>query len=210
MVRTFFTHLRQQWMGALALFFVLTGGTAYALDGSNTVFSDDIVNGEVKNDDLGANSVGAAKIADQQVKNADLGNGAVTQAKLQPPAAASSAGLLNAFGGCPPGANAWEDFSPDVNNEVGYHRDLLGRVHLQGVAVMCGAPPSSLRVFTLPLGYRPARREHHAAVYSTGVKELWIDPNGDVIAINIGSPGNWVSLDGVTFRCTPPGNNGCP
>jgi hypothetical protein len=32
----------------LALFLVLTGGTAIALDGHNTVFSDDIVNGKVK------------------------------------------------------------------------------------------------------------------------------------------------------------------
>ena len=34
-------HLRRQWMGALALFLVLTGGVAYAAD---TVFSTDIVN----------------------------------------------------------------------------------------------------------------------------------------------------------------------
>jgi hypothetical protein len=38
-------HLRSNVVGYLALFLVLTGGTAYALDGSNTVFSDDIVNG---------------------------------------------------------------------------------------------------------------------------------------------------------------------
>ena len=45
-------HLRQQWLGALAVALVLTGGTAYALDGSNTVFSDDIVNGEVRTADI--------------------------------------------------------------------------------------------------------------------------------------------------------------
>jgi hypothetical protein len=63
-------------MGALALFFVLTGGTAYALDGSNTVFSDDIVNGEVRQDDVAANSIGSNKIVDRSVKNADLSIGA--------------------------------------------------------------------------------------------------------------------------------------
>ena len=63
-------------VSTLCLFLLLAGGTAYALDGSNTVFSDDIVNGEVKNDDLAANAVGSGKIADQQVKNADLGAGA--------------------------------------------------------------------------------------------------------------------------------------
>lgn len=38
----------------LALFLVLTGGTAVALNGSNTVFSDDITNGQVKSADIGA------------------------------------------------------------------------------------------------------------------------------------------------------------
>ena len=32
---------------------MLTGGTAYALDGSNTVFTDDLVNGDVKVADIG-------------------------------------------------------------------------------------------------------------------------------------------------------------
>jgi hypothetical protein len=31
---------------------VLTGGTAYALDGSNTVFGDDIVDGQVRTADI--------------------------------------------------------------------------------------------------------------------------------------------------------------
>ncbi len=60
-------------MVTLLAFVVLAGGTAYA---ANTVFSSDIVNGEVKNDDLAANAVGGAKIADRQVKNADLSIGA--------------------------------------------------------------------------------------------------------------------------------------
>ena len=42
-------HLRRQWMGALALFLVLTGGVAYA---ANTVFSTDIVNNEVYGSDV--------------------------------------------------------------------------------------------------------------------------------------------------------------
>ena len=71
-----FAHVRQQWIGTLALLLVLTGGTAYALDGTNTVYTDDIVDGEVRNDDLGADSVGSAKIIDKQVKNADLSIGA--------------------------------------------------------------------------------------------------------------------------------------
>ncbi len=42
----------RQWAGLLALFLVLTSGTAYALAGSNTVFSDDIVDGTVSSADV--------------------------------------------------------------------------------------------------------------------------------------------------------------
>ena len=34
-------------MSTLAVFFALAGGTAYALDGSNTVFTDDIIDNQV-------------------------------------------------------------------------------------------------------------------------------------------------------------------
>jgi hypothetical protein len=39
-------------ISSLCLFLLLGGGTAVALSGSNTVFSDDIVNGQVKSQDL--------------------------------------------------------------------------------------------------------------------------------------------------------------
>src|SRR4051812_8147085 len=77
MTRKLLAHLRGQWIGALALLLVLTGGTAYALDGSNTVFSDDIVNGEVKVADVGQGAVATDELANGQVKSADLGDGEV-------------------------------------------------------------------------------------------------------------------------------------
>jgi hypothetical protein len=77
-----FAHLRQQWIGVLALLLVLTGGTAYALDGSNTVFSDDLVNGEVKVADVGQGAVATEEIANSQVKAADIGDGEVQTADL--------------------------------------------------------------------------------------------------------------------------------
>jgi hypothetical protein len=42
----------------ILLFLVLGGGSAYALAGSNTVFSDDIVNGQVKSQDLATPAMG--------------------------------------------------------------------------------------------------------------------------------------------------------
>jgi hypothetical protein len=72
-------HIRSNVVGYVALFLALTG-TAYAVDGplagQNQVGSEDIINGEVKNADLGADSVASGKIQDGQVKNADLSIGA--------------------------------------------------------------------------------------------------------------------------------------
>jgi hypothetical protein len=71
-------HIRSNVIGYIALFSFAMGGTAYATHpgGANTISSADIVNGEVRNDDLGANAVGSGKIADGSVKNADLSIGA--------------------------------------------------------------------------------------------------------------------------------------
>ena len=56
-------------VGALALFVVLTGGTAYA---ANTVFSSDIVNGEVKTADLANNAVRTGKVLNENLTGADI------------------------------------------------------------------------------------------------------------------------------------------
>jgi hypothetical protein len=108
MASKLFAHLRRQWMGALALFLVLTGGTAVALDGHNTVFSDDIVNHQVKAKDL--------------VK----------------PGAVKSAGLpTNPSGDCAQTPGEWAEFDPDQRGQLGYYRDVDGVVHLNGAAVDC-------------------------------------------------------------------------
>ena len=75
----FLAHLRGQWMGALALFLVLTGGIAY---GANTVFSTDIVNGEVKTADIGTEEVTTADIANLGVQTADIADDAVNKLKI--------------------------------------------------------------------------------------------------------------------------------
>jgi hypothetical protein len=59
MFRGVLVHVRAQWAGFLALFLVIAGGTAYA---ANTVFSTDIVDGEVKTADIDNNAVRSTKI----------------------------------------------------------------------------------------------------------------------------------------------------
>ena len=53
---------------------------AYA---ANTVFSTDIVDGEVKTADLGSNAVTAAKVKDGEIKAAEIATDAVGAAELQ-------------------------------------------------------------------------------------------------------------------------------
>src|SRR3954464_8966190 len=56
MSRRILGHLRSHVVAYVALFFALTGSAA-ALTGQNTVFSDDITNGEVKSADIGGGEV---------------------------------------------------------------------------------------------------------------------------------------------------------
>jgi hypothetical protein len=78
-VRAAFRH---QWAGLIALFLVLTGGSAYALDGSNTVFSDDIVNGEVKEADVGQGAVASPELKDDSIVAGDVAPNTLNSARI--------------------------------------------------------------------------------------------------------------------------------
>ena len=92
-------HIRSNIVGYIALFLVLTAGTAYALPGSNTVFSDDIVNGQVQAVDLSPSSVGTTRLIDGGVATADLRAGAVTSAKIADGQVQAADIAANAVGG---------------------------------------------------------------------------------------------------------------
>ena len=88
------SYLRQQHMGLLALFLVVSGGTAFALNGSNTVFSDDIVNGQVRSSDLQDNGARSADVRDD-----DLAGGGLTAADLRAGSVGGSEVAANALTG---------------------------------------------------------------------------------------------------------------
>lgn len=79
-------------VSSVCLFLVLGGGTAVALTGANTVFSDDITNGEVKNGDIASNavsnpklrndSVGGGKVAPESLSGGDLAGDSVMGADV--------------------------------------------------------------------------------------------------------------------------------
>lgn len=82
-------HEDRQATGAVRLdhpILILSGGTAYALDGHNTVFSDDIVNGEVKTADIGDGQVRSVDVANDTtgfaLRGADVANGSLTRADV--------------------------------------------------------------------------------------------------------------------------------
>ena len=56
-------------MSTIAVFGVVAGGTAYA---ANTVFSADIVDGEVKASDIGTNAVDSARVRDNTLNTFDV------------------------------------------------------------------------------------------------------------------------------------------
>ena len=65
-------HLRSNVVGYLALFVALSG-TAVALPATNTVFSDDIVNGEVTTRDISdTNGVRSADVRDDDKNGGGL------------------------------------------------------------------------------------------------------------------------------------------
>ena len=79
-------HLQGNVVGYIAVFIGLSG-TAYAVDGplagQNQVGSADIINGEVRRDDIAAAVVTTAKVQDETLTAADLGAGSVNTTELQ-------------------------------------------------------------------------------------------------------------------------------
>src|SRR3954451_23893538 len=75
-------HVRSNVVGYIAIFLFAMSGTAVALDGSNTVFSDDIVNGEVKSADIGTSEVTSPDIANGTIASVDIAPGGVDTADV--------------------------------------------------------------------------------------------------------------------------------
>src|SRR2546423_3385074 len=70
MLRKFGAHVRQQFVGYLALF-IAVAGSAYAV-AANSVGTAQLKNGAVTNPKLAANSVGTGKVYDNSLRGADI------------------------------------------------------------------------------------------------------------------------------------------
>lgn len=89
--------------------------------------------------------------------------------------------------------NAWVN-TGGVNAPAGYYKDSFGIVHLRG-QVKDGANTS---IFFLPSGYLPLLTEHFAVLTQSGIGEVYIQSDGQVIFYS--GSNAWVSLSGITFR----------
>ena len=151
---------------------------------------------------LGAGAY-AAGLAPNSVKSKHIVDGQVKQRDLAVPEQWHPADFTG-DAGC-----RWENLNTNFNSAA-YYRDPQGRVHLKGTVRLndsdCqGFPPGA--IFSLPAGYQPAKAEVHPVVSNDLPGVVYIDP---AVRIQAGSPTNWVSLDGISFRCAPSGVDGCP
>jgi hypothetical protein len=69
-------------IGYAALTIILTAGAAQSLSGSNTVFTDDIVDGAVTTPDIRANAVTSSRIITGGVFSSDVADGSLTIADI--------------------------------------------------------------------------------------------------------------------------------
>jgi hypothetical protein len=184
-------------LSSIALFLVLGGGTAVALNGSNTVFSDDIV--------------------DHQVKSQDLAQLSFTPVKPNPvttsdPCDSGTAGVFCGHNS-ESGLRGWKNLGQGYAN-VAFARDGLGIVHLGGTMVEPTHFPDTS--FILPNGYRPAAKREFVVAYgqlscNQGFNcderhtVVQVQASGKVVPLPA-APGagqqfdEGVSLDGVEFR----------
>ena len=221
-------------MATIAVFIAL-GGVAWA---AATIDSKDVVDGSLKSidlkdekgvtgDDVVPDSLTGAGIDEDtlgQVGDADKLDG--KDASEFASAGSEQWFALN-LNGDTPAECFWEAFpSADGFNPPSFFRDRAGVVHLRGMIRArdgffepCDNNNGALisdNLSAIPGGYRPANREVLTISSADKPGRLDVTSLGRLI---LGAPGSypswadaktWISLDGVSYRCGPSGENGCP
>jgi hypothetical protein len=93
-------------ISSLALFLVLSGGTAVALSGSNTVFSDDITDGNVRNADIGSGAVTNSKLGFRSVTLEKINGNAINSGRVVDNSLTGNDLLESTLGQVPSAGNA--------------------------------------------------------------------------------------------------------
>jgi hypothetical protein len=220
----------------LALFVAL-GGTSYAVTqlpdnsvGTKQLKKDAVVSAKVKDNSLTGADLNKSKLgkvplaasADNAGNANTLDNKDSTAFGL---AGAEPWQFVTLNDGFLRSACYWTNYGGGYN-DAEYFRDRAGVVHLKGVVKAadgttynCGDPldnPAGQAVISdsLPLGYRPDAAWAVATISNNAPGRINVENDG-IVAIELGFPTfanakQWVSLDGISFRCAPSGQNGCP
>jgi hypothetical protein len=138
----------------------------------------------------------------------------VVGAAGEPPflTANQAASQQNLDGACPGGSAAWSVYG-DGYTTPAFYRDPFGTVHLSGLVT---GGVFRCAIFQLPPGYRPAERDVFSVLNDNQLGRIDIEratavsAAGVVVPRSFGGTNTFVSLSGVTFRCGPSGQDGCP
>jgi hypothetical protein len=171
-----------------------------------------------------AASVGSADVIDDSLRSVDLKNGAVKQVDLKPAERWHEVGNPGepAFGQVVISGYVLSWFNQTfggVHERAGFYRDPYGRVYLKGTvcaqwennsscSAVAGKDHSEFAIFRLPKGYRPGHKLVFSAMSANGSIRVDVSATGDVLTdLNVPA---WLALDGISLRCAPSGQNGCP
>jgi len=219
-------HARHNVVGYLALFFALTG-VAYAagpLKPGDPAGGD--LTGSYPDPSIAANAVNSGKVSDDSLTGADISEATLSGV---PPSGAAGGDLTGSYPNpqlAPQepwhevGATGEPGFLNAGNyggkfSTVAFYRDRAGVVHLKGVINGGNGFGNSPFVFRLPTGYRPAQTGIFAVSAASGSRdpafvEGRIDVNADGLVERFSGGDFYTSLDGISFRCAPQGQDGCP
>jgi hypothetical protein len=168
---------------ALALALAATAATGYAA-GKAKAKGDAII----KKHSLSANRLKADTVTGAEVAESSLGTVPRAAAVDSLPAPSPLAGLVLGTG--------WASVPDAGTRPVGYRKDALGVVHLQG-AVQRSSGTNDV-IGQLPPGFRPAGKIFLLALANGDSATLEIDPDGAVRWFGGGSE-LFISLEAITF-----------
>lgn len=199
-VRPIGTYLRQNHLALLALFLLVTGGSAYALAGSNTVTADDIVEGQVKSPDV-------AGLQSADVSDDTLTGGGLTRADLAPASVRSGEVAADSLGGAAVDEGTLETVPAAVLGGRGYSQsshDLCGPggTYSTCIARTIDIPRTTRLLVTIAGRHREeaARCKLAAGIYSSSAVVLpSTDGTNFMFTDTIPAPaGDFVSVE---FQC---------
>lgn len=183
--------------------FILLGGTAWA---AGTIGPGDLQRDAVRGKHIKKGVVHTSDVANASLTGRDIALDEFTEVLL---------GGTNSD--CNPGAGTtnWVNvaaFDDATRSTLAFYRDPLGVVHIKGTIRCLSGSDVAMPIFTLPVGYRPALTEEFPTVAGSprALNSIVVTGAGEVSPGAATGTGALLSLNGLSFRCSPSGTDGCP